>query len=358
MSTNRFDHAGPPLVAPLDTFTKSDLAIAGGKGANLGELIQAGFDVPPGYVITTVAYDLFLHEHNLQERLSDLVSMLNFDNPDSFQQVSQTIRDLFKHTSIPQQITDETLRACRELGGDAVAVRSSATAEDLPEAAFAGQQETFLNIVGEKELLEAVRACWASLWSERAILYRARQNVDQKAVKLAIVVQTMVPAEVAGVMFTANPVSGARDELVIDANPGLGEAVVSGMVTPDHFLVGKKSQRVKEYQPGKREVMIRSKMGGGIEQVTSTEEKTNTPALTNQGIRKLAQLGIKIERHFGLPQDIEWAWVQNGSKAGRFLILQSRPMTALPEHLKVSGPMRLVLPMLAECGPRVPIRWI
>ena len=348
MSTNRFDHAGPPLVAPLYTFTKSDLAIAGGKGANLGELIQAGFDVPPGYVITTAAYDLFLQEHNLQARLSDLVGTLNLDNPELLQQVSQAIRDLFQHTSIPEQITDEILRACRELGSDAVAVRSSATAEDLPEAAFAGQQETFLNIIGEKELLEAVRACWASLWSERAILYRARQKVDQMTVKLAVIVQAMVPAEVAGVMFTANPVSGARDELIIDANPGLGEAVVSGMVTPDHFIVSKKSRRIKEYQPGKREIVIRPRMAGGIEQVTSTEEKTNAPALTNQGIRKLAQLGIEIERHFGVPQDIEWAWLQNGSKVGNFLILQSRPMTALPEPLNVSGPMRLVLPMLAE----------
>ena len=348
MSTNRFDHANPPLIASLEDFTKNDLAIAGGKGANLGELIQAGFDIPPGYVITTVAYDQFLHEHNLRDRLSDLLGTLNFDNPELLQQVSQTIRDLFQRTPIPEQIRDETLRAYRRLSSDAVAVRSSATAEDLPEAAFAGQQETFLNIVGEKELLEAVRACWASLWSERAILYRARQKIDQTTVKLAVIVQTMVPAEVAGVMFTANPVSGARDELIIDANPGLGEAVVSGIVTPDHFTVHKPSRRIKQQQLGKREVVIRTKVGGGTEQILATQETTNSAALTIPAIRQLSRLGIEIERHYGVPQDVEWAWLPNGSKAGKFMILQSRPMTALPEPLKVSGPMRLVVPMLAE----------
>jgi pyruvate,water dikinase len=187
------------------------------------------------------------------------------------------------------------------LEASAVAVRSSATAEDLPEAAFAGQQETFLNVVGEDALMNAVRACWDSLWSERAILYRARQNVDQNTVKLSVVVQKMVPADVAGVMFTVDPVSGARDELVIDASPGLGEAVVGGMVTPDHFIVNKRSRRIKEQQPGRREVIIRSKTGGGTEQVTSPQETINAAALPLKAIRKLSQLGVEIERHYGTP---------------------------------------------------------
>jgi pyruvate,water dikinase len=233
-------------------------------------------------------------------------------------------------------------------------VRSSATAEDLLEAAFAGQQETFLNIIGEQGLIEAVRACWASLWSERAILYRARQNVDQNTVKLAVVVQRMVPADVAGVMFTANPVSGARDELSIDANPGLGEAVVGGLVTPDHFVVNKRSRNIKEQRLGKREVVIRAKTGGGTEQINSIQESTNTAALLPQALRRLSQLGIDIERHFGVPQDIEWAWIQDNAKAGKFYILQSRPMTALPEPVKVTGPMKMVIPMLAEMWPTRP----
>jgi rifampicin phosphotransferase len=342
------------LVAPISSFSSSDLALAGGKGANLGELSQAGFDVPPGFVITTATYDLLLQENNLQPRLADLLVALDDDNPDSVKNISQQIQDILQQITIPVEIEDEVLKAYRELGNGAVAVRSSATAEDLPQAAFAGQQETFLNVIGEQALMEAIRACWMSLWSERAILYRARQNVDQSTVKLAVVVQKMVPAEVAGVMFTANPVSGARDELIIDANPGLGEAVVSGMVTPDHFIVNKRSRRIKEKQLGKREVIIRAKMGGGTEPVSSTQEITNTAALPLQAIPKLSQLGIDIERHYGTPQDIEWAWIQDEIQRGKFFILQARPMTALPEPLKISGPMRMVIPMLAEMWPTRP----
>jgi len=345
---NRFDN-GDVLVVPLSHFRRSDLALAGGKGANLGELSQAGFEVPPGYVITTAAYDLLLQKNNLQARLTEAIGSFDPDRQDAAAKVSQQIQSLLHEISIPEQIIDEILKAYRQLDEGAVAVRSSATAEDLPEAAFAGQQETFLNIVDERALLDAVRACWASLWSERAILYRARQNVEQNTVKLAVVVQKMVPAEIAGVMFTANPVSGARDELLIDANPGLGEAVVSGMVTPDHFTVDKRSRRVKEQRLGRREVTIRSKAGGGTEQVTLIQGAADTGTLPLQAIHKLSQLGIDIERHYGSPQDIEWAWVKDETKTGRFFILQARPMTALPEPLPpVSGPMRMIIPVLAE----------
>ena len=352
MSTYRFDHQHI-LVAPLSHFRRDDLVLAGGKGANLGELSQAGFNVPPGFVITTAAYDLVFEQNGLQTQLGEWLASLNFDHPDSVKNASQRIQNLLQQITVPDKLVPEILKAYRELGNAAVAVRSSATAEDLPEAAFAGQQETFLNIIGEGELIEAVRACWASLWSERAMLYRARQNVEQSTVKLAVVVQSMVPADVAGVIFTANPVSGARDELVIDASPGLGEAVVSGMVTPDHFIVNKRSRRIKEQQLGKREIIIRPKTGGGTEQVALNQEITNA-ALPLHAIRELSKAGIEIEQHYGIPQDIEWAWVQNGSKPGNLLILQARPMTALPEPLKVSGPIRLVVPMLAEMWPTRP----
>jgi rifampicin phosphotransferase len=342
------------LVAPLSHFGRNDLALAGGKGANLGELFQAGFEVPTGFVITTVAYDLLLQNDKLHTRLRDFLASLHTYDHSAVAGISPQIRNLFQESPLPGQITAEVLDAYRQLGEKTVAVRSSATAEDLPEAAFAGQQETFLNVIGEQELLEAVRDCWASLWSERAILYRAHHNVDQASVKLAVVVQQMVPADVAGVMFTANPVSGSRDEVVIDANPGLGEAVVSGMVTPDHFTVNKRTRRVKEQRLGRKEVIIRAKVGGGTEQVASTQEATNASTLSLRAIRKLLQLGIDIERHYGAPQDIEWAWIQDHSKAGKFYILQSRPMTALPEPLKVSGLMRLIVPMLAEMWPTRP----
>ncbi len=336
-----------PLIASLTHFNRESLAQAGGKGASLGELIRAGFKVPPGFVITTAAYDLLLQANGLEATIHEILVSLQIDNPAVVTKVSQQIQGKIQHASIPDPIADSILKAHHQLEDGAVAVRSSATAEDLPEAAFAGQQETFLNIVGEQALLEAVRSCWASLWSERAILYRARQNVDQASVKLAVIVQKMVPADVAGVMFTVNPVSGDKDELVIDASLGLGEAVVSGLVTPDHIVVNKRGSRIKEFHAGRREVIIRSKAGGGTEQITSTDKITEA-VLSPSALRNLVKVGKQIEQHYGAPQDIEWAWIQDGTKAGKILILQARPMTALPKPLKVTGPMRMVIPMLAE----------
>ncbi|HJS17370.1 MAG TPA: PEP/pyruvate-binding domain-containing protein, partial [Anaerolineales bacterium] len=354
MSASHTNNHTFPLVESLSYFKSGDLILAGGKGANLGELSNTGFTVPPGFIITTTAYDLVLQNNGVQAQLHNILAAHEFDNPESVAEVSKQINDLFQHISIPGQITDEIVEAYHQLDDGAVAVRSSATAEDLPEAAFAGQQETFLNIIGERELMDAVRACWTSLWSERAILYRARQKVDQITVKLAVVVQKMIPADAAGVMLTANPVSGERDELIIDGSPGLGEAVVGGLVTPDHFVVNKRSRRIKEQQLGRREVIIRSKKGGGTEQIHSSNETPNNAALPRQAVSKISQLGIDIERHYGVPQDIEWAWIKDNSKTGKFFILQSRPMTALPEPLKVSGPMRMVIPMLAEMWPTRP----
>jgi pyruvate,water dikinase len=348
------DSHSVPLVAPLSVFKSGDLIHAGGKGASLGELTRKGFSVPPGFIITTAAYNLLLQNDGVQNRLQEMLSSLEVENPASVTEISQRIRDLFQQISIPTQIIEDLVGAYRELGEGAVAVRSSATAEDLPEAAFAGQQETLLNVIGERQLLDAVRACWTSLWSERAILYRARQNVDQTTVKLAVIVQKMVQADAAGVMFTANPVSGERDELIIDASPGLGEAVVGGLVTPDHIVISKRSRRVKEQRLGRREVIIRAKEAGGTEQIHPTQEASGAFVLPSQAVSKLAQIGREIERHYGVPQDIEWAWIQDHSKTGTFHILQSRPMTALPEPLKVSGPMRLVIPMLAEMWPTRP----
>ncbi|GAB4577278.1 MAG: hypothetical protein Fur0022_00090 [Anaerolineales bacterium] len=340
------EHTTLPLVAALARFDRTNLDLAGGKAANLGELMGLGLDVPPGFVITTAAYDFLLQSNDLQEEFQDTLASLHGDAV-SIEAISRRIRNAIQHAAIPDAITDMAVKAYHQLGGGAVAVRSSATAEDLPSAAFAGQQETFLNIIGEQALIEAVQACWASLWSERAILYRIRQNVDQLNAKIAVIIQKMVPADTAGVMFTANPISGARDELVMDANPGLGEAVVAGLATPDHFVLNKSSLHIQEARVGNREVIIRSKPEGETEQIkTSGEDRT--AALSPSAARTLAKLGLQIERHYGAPQDIEWAWVNDGTKTGKFWILQARPMTALPRPLKVSGPMRMVIPILAE----------
>jgi phosphohistidine swiveling domain-containing protein len=307
--------SGSALVLSLREVGRDDIAVAGGKGANLGELVRAGLRVPPGFVVTTEAYDRFVEQHGLGETIGRVLH----DEPGS----GAAIREAFEGAAVPSEVERGILGAYRELGEGSVAVRSSATAEDLPEAAFAGQQDTFLNVVGGEALLDAVRRCWASLWSDRAITYRDRQKVDQTTVKLAVVVQRMVDAEIAGVMFTANPVTGARDEVVVDANPGLGEAVVSGLVTPDHFVLDKRSGQVKERRSGQREVVIRGRAGGGTEQVEGAEN-ADIPALSDRTLRELARMGVDIEKHFGRPQDVEWAWV-----GGELFILQARPITAL-----------------------------
>jgi len=321
-----------PFVAPLECLSKTSLELAGGKAANLGELLRAGFPVPTGFAVTTTAYEQFVVYNGLDETIAQELRAPPVGGA--------AIRDAFQAGAIPPEIEQDIRKAYRQLGQSPaghspsghspVAVRSSATAEDLPEAAFAGQQDTYLNILGDDSLLEAVRRCWASLWTDRAIAYRDRQEVDQKMVKLAVVVQRMAAAEFAGVLFTANPVTGRRDEILIDANPGLGEAVVSGLVTPDHFVLRRQvwGWQIAERRAGKREAMVQALAGGGTQHVTGAAI-ARIPALPDRALRRLARLGSAIQRHFGSPQDIEWAWA--GPRAGgRPYILQARPMTALP----------------------------
>jgi phosphohistidine swiveling domain-containing protein len=333
------------FIVPLEQLGRDDLDLAGGKGANLGELVQAGFTVPKGFVVTTDAYDFMLKETGLGRTIA---ATLKEEGPTA----GSTIREAFLAADVPPEIEQEIVEVYRDLlAAGAVAVRSSATAEDLPEAAFAGQQDTFLNVVGEQALLDAVRRCWASLWTDRAIAYRERQGIDQQTAKLAVVVQQMVPAEVAGVMFTADPVTGARDEIVIDASSGLGEAVVSGQVTPDRFVLRKRwwGWSITERREGKREVMIRARSGGGTEHLKGSEA-VDVPALPDRALRRLARLGAAVEDHFGRPQDIEWAWA-----TGKVSILQARPITALPEPApRLSRPMQLWAGILTELLPDRP----
>ncbi len=306
---------------PLAEVTAADLPLAGGKGANLGELVAAGFAVPPGFVVTTHAY---------RRAVAHLTS---------------TDREAVLAAGVPPPVRRAVLTAYADLGGGQVAVRSSATAEDLPGAAFAGQQDTFLGVLGEDALLDALRRCWASLWTERAIAYRDRLGIDPGEVAIAVVVQRMVPADHAGVMFTANPVTGARDEVVIDSNPGLGEAVVAGLVTPDHAVLDA-DDRVVDRSAGRRETVVRALDGGGTQQ-TSTDD---VPPLGEAALRRLAEQGRQIAAHFGPPQDIEWALV-----ADRISILQARPMTALPPApIPLNRFQRLFGPIVLELLPRRP----
>ena len=331
----------PPLILPLHELGRRDLAVAGGKGANLGELVRAGFPVPAGFVVTTAAYDRFVADNRLGETIARALR--------EERSSGAAIRDAFAGAPIPPEVRRDILAAYHRLGQGPVAVRSSATAEDLPQAAFAGQQDTFLNVVGTEALLDAVRRCWASLWSERAIAYRARQGLDQQTVKLAVVVQRMVPAEVAGVLFTANPVTGARDEIVVDASPGLGEAVVAGLVTPDHYVLrtGRWGWRIVERRPGRREVVVQPRAAGGTEHVAPDTTAAPRLAMPDRALHRLARLGTAIERHFGGPQDVEWAWA-----GGKLFIVQARPITALPEPLpRASRLARVMASLVAEMLP-------
>ncbi|GAA1465104.1 PEP/pyruvate-binding domain-containing protein [Microbacterium thalassium] len=306
---------------PLSDLTAADLAVAGGKGANLGELVRAGFAVPDGFVVTTDAYRKAVAA------------------------VADPSLDAVLGPEVPDAVRDGILASYSALGGGRVAVRSSATAEDLPGAAFAGQQDTFLGIEGEAQLLDAVRKCWASLWTERAIAYRARLGIDDASVAIAVVVQRMVPADLAGVMFTADPVTGARDRIVIDSNPGLGEAVVAGLVTPDHAVLGSDGT-VLERRAGRAETVIRESEAGG----TETVEGADAARLTDAQLARLAGQGRRIAAHFGRPQDIEWAVVDD-----RISILQARPMTALPPApRKLTRRQRITGPVILELVPRRP----
>jgi rifampicin phosphotransferase len=312
-------HTRRPFALSLGEVRRGDVAIAGGKGANLGELIGAGFPVPDGFVVTTAAYDRCVNHNDLGETIARALG--------TEWSHGAAIRGAFEGASIPPEVERSILAAYDQIGQCPVAVRSSATAEDLPEAAFAGQQDTFLNIIGEQPVLNAVRCCWASLWTDRAIAYRERRKIDQLTVKLAVVVQRLIGAEVAGVMFTANPVTGVRNEISIGASPGLGEAVVSGLVTPDHFALRRRwwGWRIVERRAGQREVIIQALAGGGTEHITGSAPAEG-PVLPDRALRQLARLGAAAQRHFGSPQDVEWAWADD-----KLFILQARPITALPD---------------------------
>ncbi|TVU61014.1 phosphoenolpyruvate synthase [Paenarthrobacter nitroguajacolicus] len=302
----------------------------GGKAANLGELASAGLPVPPGFCLTTAAYRHALSAAGLEEVFTAL-SAVSASELEQLNRHATRARSLVLDAAMPHDVVQAVRAAYLALGDNVpVAVRSSATAEDLPFASFAGQQDTFLNVVGVDSVLDAVKRCWASLWTDRAVSYRTSTGIDHDSVALAVVVQEMVDSSVAGVMFTANPVTGKRHEVVIDASPGLGEAVVSGAVNPDHYVVDSHRGAILETTLGDRQVEIRPLPGGGTERVElSSRDRSGDaspqPCLTDQQIQALAKLGRRVEDHYGAPQDTEWAI----DDAGKLWLTQARPITTL-----------------------------
>ena len=322
------------LIVELRRIRATMLPEVGGKAANLGELIWAGLPVPPGFCLTTEAYQRALQpDGSSGSALPDILRGLEaveHGDLEGLASLAARAREAVLEAGIPADVEDAVRSAYSALGSDVpVAVRSSATAEDLPFASFAGQQDTYLNVVGADAVLQAVRKCWASLWTDRAVSYRASNGIDHATVTLAVVIQRMVDAETAGVLFTANPVTGRRREAVIDANPGLGEAVVSGGVNPDHFVVDSLTGRITERRIGDRKLVIRSIPGGGTERLGPAAQAKDVTAgdacLADSQIRALAVLGQRVEEHYGAPQDTEWAI----DGEGKLWLTQARPITTL-----------------------------
>jgi rifampicin phosphotransferase len=320
------------LVVDIAELRASMLPVAGGKAASLGELTDAGLPVPGGFCITTEAYRRAAETPEVGHLVRELDEVSSADG-NRVLGLADRIRLAVRSSRVPAAVDAAVREAYEGLGPRIpVAVRSSATAEDLPFASFAGQQETYLNVVGADAVLEAMRRCWASLWTDRAVQYRSANGIDHADVRIAVVVERMVDAVVAGVMFTANPVTGRRGEAVIDANPGLGEAVVSGAVNPDRFVVDAASGTIRERRLGDKRLTIQALPGGGTERVDVSPDAA--PCLTDDQVRALVALGRRVEAHYGSPQDIEWALDSDGS----FWLTQARPITTLYPLPAGSGP--------------------
>jgi len=310
------------FIRDLKEIGAKDIQIAGGKGANLGELIRIGMPVPEGFVISAQAFERFLKETDIEAEIQARWNKINIGDVESIEEASEIIRSLILGGRFPEDFGDEILHAFDQLGARYVAVRSSATAEDTKIDSWAGELETYLNTTKE-DLLENIKRCWASLYTPRAIFYRFGRKLDHKPVLVAVVVQKMIQSEVSGVCFTVHPVTKDQDQMLIEACWGLGEILVSGQITPDSYVITKRSFRILDVNNNLQERMIVS--GGEKTQAIPVPKfKREKQKLMGAQIGELAKLCIKIEDHFKDPQDVEWALAQ-----GKFHILQSRLITTL-----------------------------
>lgn len=323
---------------------KGDIALVGGKGANLGEMASVNLPVPKGFIVTSKAYFDFIEENKLKSKIHQELKKVNVDDPQTINEASEKIKKAIMAGRISPQLAKEIIFNYLKLGGvlshSLVAIRSSATAEDLPTASFAGQQATFLNVRGEANVLRKIQECWASLFEARAIFYREEKGFDHFKVGLAIPVQEMVPAEISGVMFTINPITHEKNQLIIEAVWGLGEYIVQGEVTPDTYLVEKQSLDILSKKVEKQEVQL-LKIGSLTKKAKVPRRYQLKRKLTDSQIKELAALGKKIHKHYFFPQDIEWVLYKK-----KFFIVQSRPVTTVKEkekEVEQKGPKRKVI---------------
>jgi len=356
------------LVIDFEDLGKKDIPLVGGKNANLGEMLRAGIPIPPGFAVTAYAFKKFITETRIAEKIYKTIkeTVTDISNPKQFEEASKKIRRLIESTSMSEEIQKAVTNAYKGLGEKTgssqvfVAVRSSATAEDLPDASFAGQQETYLNVKGTKDLLEKTVKCWSSLFTPRAIFYRTQKGFRHEDVLISVGVQKMVNSKTAGVTFTINPVTGKENEIVIEANWGLGETVVSGEVTPDRYVVDKKTLKVIERKIAKKTVeRIRDPMAGKTVEVKVSPEKREQPCLTDEEILILAEIAKKIEGHYGTPQDIEWAIDRDMPFPESVFITQSRPETVWSaKEVPTKIEMKPTVPSVPEMEHKVVVTGI
>lgn len=322
-------------VVKFEDLNKSDIGIAGGKGANLGELTQAGIPVPPGFVVTAETYQKFMEDGGINDKVMEILDGIDINDTKELQAAAEEIKSLIIKTPIPDEITTFIIEAynqlCQRVDEDDtdVAIRSSATAEDLPEASFAGQQDTFLHVSGYKNVIEYVRKCWASLFEARAIFYREENDFEHSKVYIAVVVQKMANADKAGVMFTVNPSTG-EEVALIEGSWGLGEAVVSGDVTPDNYAVDKKDNEIINVTISDKKVMYTNDEEGTSVKVDVPEEKRNERVLSDDELIELTEMGKRVQAHYGEPMDTEWAFEKD-----MLFLLQARPITTLDKDAPV-----------------------
>jgi len=342
---------GQKVVVWFNEVTKKDIPLVGGKGANLGEMTNAGIPVPPGFIVTAATYFDFMEKADLTDKIRTLLEPLDVHDSKQLQEIAAKVQELITDADIPPEIAVEIEQAYIKMGKGLVAVRSSATAEDLPEASFAGQQATFLNVQGEKEVVTAVQECWASLFGARAIFYRQEQGFEHFKVGIAVPVQKMVQSEAAGVMFTIEPTSSDRSKIVVEAVLGLGEMIVSGDVTPDHYLISKDSMSIVNKEIKKQEWKLVLSESGKTKntniKIDLTPEEQASQKITDKDILFLANIGKRLEDHYQSAQDVEWA-----KEKGELFIVQTRPVTTIKKAAAVTQEVKA--PVLLSGSPASP----
>ncbi len=329
----------------LNEIGKNDIPLAGGKGANLGELLRNEIPVPNGFIVDSKTFLEFMEATGILYQVNDMLRGLDVEDTDELDETSKKIREIIESSEIPEVIGDEIRMAyrelCKEEGEEVfVAVRSSATAEDLPDASFAGQQETYLNVKGEDNVVEMVRKCWSSLYTPRAIYYRVQQGFRHDEVSIAVVVQKMINSEKSGVMFTSHPVTGEK-QCIIEAAFGLGEAIVSGAVSPDTYIYDRIAKKIVDINVAEKKIMITRDENGNTVKVELPANKANERVLSDDEIKELVKFAELIENHYGNPQDVEW-----GIEKGKVYILQSRAITTIrgkKEEKSVKGEVDILL---------------